>query len=565
MATTKNGKKYKLFAAAADGSKPPCAFFGTAEGCNKGDSCPFLHSTVVPGTPPDAINTNNSVVSTEESESESETEQQPVAKAPPKAVKQESPVKEETTTKKKKNKRSRDSDQVFAKPKGTEGVSFKYSDLLDLADDGKGRLASPPKEGNPPQPKQKKAKKTKENSAKGPDFRSLDLPIADFMLPTDGKQKTPKEKAPATPKKAAETPAPAPTPKRKSKYSLPSSTQVGRKWKDVVAKTLANPEFSSIFDYKKYKAQDIPGDVWVKSKPFGEWCADHPQAIAIDCEMCETTDPVSGNKNHSALCRISIVNAEDPEDVLLNTLVKPAWPVSDYRTWVNGITKEHLEPVQFTLRHAQAFMMTLCSEETVILGHAVHNDLASMRMEHYCVGDSALLFKAKDSPTATVSLKDLAMGILKKEMPATHDSVNDAVTSLLCLDHFREKDGQVEEVVRTPKARDTGNRTHHKLFIHRIPKFCTQKHLARMFLEHTSIAPEDVDDIEFSGNKGKTHVIFRTPRHAGLVFDTLAGEGEKEGSGRLQKKVWLRDGDYVQVRKMTFEKGHTFPDGSEIK
>lgn len=555
-------KKYKLFAATdADGSKRQCAFFLTPQGCNKGDSCPFLHSTAAPETP---LNTNNSVVSSEMSSEESEGEiEEPKVKQTPK-VKQEKTA-EPSSSRSKKNKRKRDDDgQVFAKPKG-QVITSKYTDMLD--DDGAGVKRETPSATPPAQassPKQKKTKKSKETKPAAPassgSFRTLDLPIADFMLPFLGVKKVAvkQEEAPAP------TPAPAPKPP-KSKYPLPVSSEIGRKWKDVVVKTHANIDFASIFDFKKYKDQDIPGDVWVKSKPFGEWCSSNPQSIAIDCEMCETKDPVSGQKNHSALCRISVVNAEDPEDVLLNTLVKPAWPVTDYRTFVNGITKEHLEPVQFTLRHAQAFLMALCSEETVILGHAVHNDVAALRFEHYCVGDSALLFTATDSPTATVSLKDLALNILKKDMPATHDSVNDAVTAMKCLDHYREKKGDVEEIVRTPKQRDATNRTHHKLFVHRIPKFCKATHLAKMFLEHTSIAPDDVDEIEFVGNKGKTHVIFKTPRHAGLVFDTLTGTGEKEGSGRLQKKVWLRDGDYVQVRKMAFEKGHQFPDGKEAK
>ena len=47
----------------------------------------------------------------------------------------------------------------------------------------------------------------------------------------------------------------------------------------------------------------------------------------------------------------------------MNTLVKPEWPVKDYRTWVNGIKKEDLEGVEFTLRHAQMFMNALCSNQ----------------------------------------------------------------------------------------------------------------------------------------------------------------------------------------------------------
>ena len=424
------------------------------------------------------------------------------------------------------------------------------------------------------EPKLKREKKKSKtataatSTTKTPDFRNLNLPIAAFSIPGVSdppkiQEETLKQEQPVTPKAAAEGPKPP-----ANKYALPVHAETGRKWLDLVKETQAHPEFASIFDYTKYKEQDIPGDHWVKTKPFGDWCKDFPQAIAIDCEMCETTDPVSGQKNHNALCRVSIVNAEKPDEVLLDTLVKPAWPVSNYRTWVNGIKQEDLEPVQFTLRHAQAFMMALCSEETVILGHAIHNDFAAMRVEHYCGGDSALLFKAKDSPTATVSLKDLAQAVLKKEMPTVHDSVNDARTALLCLDHYREQKGKVEEVVRTPSNKNglTGTRTHHQLFVHRIPKVCKTSHLSKMFLEHTSIEPEEVEEIDFSaGHAGKTYVNFKSPRHATLAFNTLAGTGEPDKSGRLQKKVYLRDGDYVRIRKMTFERDHVFPDGKTVR
>ena len=45
-----------------------------------------------------------------------------------------------------------------------------------------------------------------------------------------------------------------------------------------------------------------------------------------------------------------------------------------------------------TLEHAQAFMMALCDEETVIIGHAVHNDLIALKMEHISNFDTSYLY-----------------------------------------------------------------------------------------------------------------------------------------------------------------------------
>ena len=258
------------------------------------------------------------------------------------------------------------------------------------------------------------------------------------------------------------------------------------------------------------------------------------------------------SKNPKALCRISIVNAEKPDEVLLDTLVKPEWPVTDYRSFVNGIKEEHLENVEFTLKHAQEFMTALCSDQTIVMGHSVCNDLAAIRMEHYCIVDSAYLFNLVDNETATPGLKDLCLAILKKPMPVTHDSVNDTRVALRCLEYYLEKDGNVEPVERAPRpARPTFPE---KLFVHRIPSKVKKEDLMDVFLEHTSVRPEEVEDIKWStdGN-GKAEVTFLTAKHANLAFSTLEDIPIPEVTGRLQKRLFLCDGGYVQVRKMVKE------------
>lgn len=564
-------KKYKLFSS-AQGTKVPCAFFNSPSGCRNGDDCKFLHSTAAQSP----VLSTTEVVSSESDSSSSENE----AAAPV-------PQKMQNVEKKtKKRKSSSHGDQIFAKPHSKEKEEKKGKEGED-DDEIFSKPEKKPKRSivtRPPDAPAKaipsseaasstttsitrSARKKKTNklvkSPSGPvDFRKLNLPIAAFSVLESGTSTPAKQEKSVSspePESVAVVPASVVAEPKNTKCVLPESSLNGRKWKDLVEKSQAHPEFASIFDFKKYKEQSIPGDTWIESKPYGDWCANNPQAIAVDCEMCETTDPVSGQKNYNALCRISVINAEDPDEVLLDTLVKPSWPVTNYRTFVNGVTQEVLDPVQFTLRHAQAFMFALCSQETVIMGHAVHNDLAALRMEHYCVADSALLFKAKDSPTATVSLRDLAMNVMKKEMPNTHDSVNDALTALLCLDHYRIKKGDVENIERTTSNKNGhgSGRTHHQLFIHRIPKMCKAEHLIKMFQEHTSVIPEDVDEIEFTSNSGKTHVNFRSRHHAVLAFNTLEGAEEADTSGRMQKKVYLRNGDYVRVRKMMYERPDT--------
>ena len=49
---------------------------------------------------------------------------------------------------------------------------------------------------------------------------------------------------------------------------------------------------------------------------------------------------------------------------------------------------------------------------------------------------------------------------------------------------------------------------------------------------------------------GKTNVIFPSPAHVNLAFSTLEGEEREDKTGRLQKRVYMRNGDYCYIRKM---------------
>ena len=466
---------------------------------------------------------------------------------------------EQTTAEKKKKKKRKSADtsgaDMFAKPKNLL-IASPPAIVSAQPEQKKAKLAAPDLE------KMLKALPVSTPPTRIPpptvvapaptftSFRNLDLPIASFSIPGIDNGTTPNTPPPPTP-------APA--------LPLPINSEVGLKWQNAIIETRKHPRYNGSYDFSKSKEADLTNgrckaQDWMKAQPYGPWCAANPQAIAIDCEMCETKDPATGVIDSKALCRISVVNAEKPDEVLLDTLVKPAWPVSDHRSRINGIAHEHLENVQFTLEHAQAFMSALCSEETVIIGHAVHNDLIALRMEHHCNVDSAFLFSVRDEPGATCSLRDLTMEIQKKEMPETHDSVNDARMSLLNLIHFLEKDGKVEPITRhyEPKNRHKHNSlAASQLFVHRIPKICRAENIDALFLVHTLIKPKEVAEIEFSGDTGKTFVTFPSAKHARLAFDTLDGPEDKDAGGRAQKKVFLRDGGYVRVRRMAHPRADT--------
>jgi len=342
---------------------------------------------------------------------------------------------------------------------------------------------------------------------------------------------------------------------------LPTNTEEGRKWRDLVIKTRKHATFEKRFSFSGNRSlsdsedgevsddnDDSNTEDWFIAESFGDWCKENPHAIAIDCEMCATKCPETGKMDHKALCRLSVVNAVNPAEVLIDTLVKPQWPVTDYRTWVNGIKETHLKNVQFTIEHAQAFMKALCSQETVIIGHAVHNDLEALKMKHYCVVDSAMLLKVKDDENRTPSLKDSVKTLLDQDMPKTHDSVNDARVSLAVMEHYLENDGNVKEIIAT--ARERRESVADKLFIHRIPRICKEEHIMKMIQQYSNIIPLSCDPIEFSGDTGRTHVKFNSTKHTFLAFNSIKGSAKPDKTGRLQKRIYMRNSEYVQVRLM---------------
>lgn len=545
-------KKYKLFSPQGN-EKAPCAFFLSDKGCRNGDNCKFAHVAANGGGEDKVVQAKTIVETGSVVSSESEDEKDNVVMKDG----------ENGSGKKRKNRRGKSTESPFANPKKAKTTtpppavptSSTKTPAPTTPEKKSGKKAAKEKQEKPAEPKAKQDKPAEATTT----FRALNLPVASFSLPS-ANENTREKVQPV----AAETKPTEPPPKNTS--PLPTNTPTGRKWLKLVEKTRTHHKYASEFNFDKYMQADKESlgeeATWFRAKPYGKWCKNNPQAIVMDCEMCQTKDPATGNTNNRALCRISVVDV-DTDEVLLDSLVKPDDPVTDYRTRINGIKEDHLKDVEFTLKHAQEFMAALCSEETIIMGHSVNNDLAAIRMEHYCIIDSACLFKASDSETATVGLKDLSMTILKKPMPETHDSVNDSRVALRCLEYYLKNDGKVDPIVRTPKKKSTAPL---QLFVHRIPKAVQTEHLMDLFLQHTSVAAESVDDITFSGELGKTHITFKTREHANLAFHSLDGKAEEEGSGRLQKKVFLKTGGYIRVRKMVKEREPaSFSEAKEIK
>lgn len=94
--------------------------------------------------------------------------------------------------------------------------------------------------------------------------------------------------------------------------------------------------------------------------------------------------------------------------MLVDTLVKPWNPITDYRTQFSGITSELLADVTTDLRTAQvhqslfhvpvglSFLQSLfcqhVSSKTILVGHSLENDLDALKIVHENIIDTSIIY-----------------------------------------------------------------------------------------------------------------------------------------------------------------------------
>lgn len=102
----------------------------------------------------------------------------------------------------------------------------------------------------------------------------------------------------------------------------------------------------------------------------------HPSSIvALDCEMVGTGE----NGGISSLARVAVIDWEG--NIILDTYVIQNRPVTDYRTFVSGITKEILDEATMTLEQVREAVSHFLYNR-ILIGHALKNDLEALGITH---------------------------------------------------------------------------------------------------------------------------------------------------------------------------------------
>ncbi|TKR87383.1 hypothetical protein L596_011788 [Steinernema carpocapsae] len=141
---------------------------------------------------------------------------------------------------------------------------------------------------------------------------------------------------------------------------------------------------------------------------------------AIDCEMCVTEGGLS------ELTRISVIDEEGR--VILDTLVKPARPITNYVTKFSGITKEMMDGVTVTLQDVQKALARLLPPDAIIVGHSLEFDLRTLHLSHpFCI-DVSLVYNITGNEFRRTSLRNLCYILFGETIQDSHGhcSVEDA-------------------------------------------------------------------------------------------------------------------------------------------
>ncbi|ETW83986.1 hypothetical protein HETIRDRAFT_472359 [Heterobasidion irregulare TC 32-1] len=151
--------------------------------------------------------------------------------------------------------------------------------------------------------------------------------------------------------------------------------------------------------------------------------------VALDCEMIYTTGGFR-------VARVSIVDARGQE--IFDELVKmdDGVEVVDFNTRFSGITAtQYAAKARRSLREIRCSLDEFLSQDTILLGHGLENDLRTLRIMHHRCVDTAILFEHPRGFPFRKALRDLTKEHLGRTIQtgggtAGHSSIEDSIATL---------------------------------------------------------------------------------------------------------------------------------------
>jgi RNA exonuclease 1 len=151
--------------------------------------------------------------------------------------------------------------------------------------------------------------------------------------------------------------------------------------------------------------------------------------IALDCEMIETS---LGDE----CARVSVIDADG--QLLIDEFFKPLGDIVDLRTEFSGITIENIEHATLTSYEVVKTLARVASRETLIIGHSLENDFRAMKLVHYRVVDTSIVYNHESQYPYKPSLVRIYAKYISKPFrvgDSGHDSAEDARATLELASH----------------------------------------------------------------------------------------------------------------------------------
>ncbi|CAK1551039.1 unnamed protein product [Leptosia nina] len=141
---------------------------------------------------------------------------------------------------------------------------------------------------------------------------------------------------------------------------------------------------------------------------------------AVDTEMCYTTAGLE-------LASIAVIAADGR--LVYRSLVKPSSPVVDHNTRFSGIRPRDLARATKTLRDVQNDILGFVGSDTILIGHALENDLRALKLLHSAVVDTCALYPHSRGFPLRRSLRALSQELLGRSVQRSssgHSPLEDA-------------------------------------------------------------------------------------------------------------------------------------------
>jgi len=177
------------------------------------------------------------------------------------------------------------------------------------------------------------------------------------------------------------------------------------------------------------------------------------QYLALDCEMVG----VGADGRQSALARVTIIDWHG--SVLMDELVQQQQVVTDYRTFVSGITAEDLDRAELDFATCQQRVQQLLKGK-VLVGHGLKSDLRVLGITHpwYNTRDTAKYepfqqVRFDDGVLWPRSLKDLCRVHLNRDVQVQGQPHCPHEDALAALDLYRHVSSQWEKAMQYKLAK----------------------------------------------------------------------------------------------------------------